>query len=253
MLGVHGRSVHVTDPARYKTKSSQSLVKTYNPDLIFASECIANSCKKSVMDPFPHTQHCPICVRVEPVVVPQATPFRRQFNLRKADWIGYATELDKLILDVEPTPANYNRFVERVRMASRSHIPRECRTEVIPCLTKESKSLYEAYKTQYSNSPFDDGVMASGNALLDSIIKEKKRRWEEVITSTNMSHNSRQAWKTIRMLSNDPTSSSPPCIVNANQVAHQLLLNGRGNISSKPKRPVLPETRGRYLHGITFQ
>ena len=59
------------------------------------------------MDPIPHTQHRPICVRVEPVIVPQATPFRRRFNLRKADWIGYAAELDKLILDVEPTAANY--------------------------------------------------------------------------------------------------------------------------------------------------
>ena len=112
----------------------------------------------------------------------------------------------------------------------------------IPGLTEESKSLHEAYKTQYSNSPFDDGTMESGNALLDSMIEEKKRRWEEVIMSTNMTHNSRQAWKTIRMLSNDPTSSSPPCLVNANQVAHQLLVNGRGNMPSKSKRPVIPET-----------
>ena len=225
-----------------KSFNSAAWKKSYNPDLIFASECIANSCKKSIMDPIPHTQHRPICVRVEPVVVPQATSFRRRFNLRKADWIGYATELDKLILDVEPTPANYNRFVESARMASRRHIPRGCRTEFIPGLTEESKSLYEAYKTQYSNSPFDDGTMESGNALLDSMIEEKKRRWEEVITSTNMTHNSRRAWKTIRMLSNDPTSSSPPYLVNANQVAHQLLVNGRGNMPSKPKRPVIPET-----------
>ena len=52
----------------------------------------------------------------------------------------------------------------------------------------------------------------------------------------------RQAWKTIRMLSNDPTSSSPPCLINANQVAHQLLVNGRGNMPSKPKRPVIAGT-----------
>ena len=184
----------------------------------------------------------PICALVEPVVVLPGTPFRRRFNPRKADWIGYATELDKLITDVEPTPANYNRFVESVRMASRRHIPRGCRTKFIPGLTEESKSLYEAYKTQYSNSPFDDGTMESGNALLDSMIEDKKRRWEEVITSTNMTHNSRQAWKTIRMLSNDPTSSSPPCLVNANQVAHQLLVNGKCNMPSNPKRPILPET-----------
>ena len=145
-------------------------------------------------------------------------------------------------MDVKPTPANYNRFVESVRMASRRHIPRGCRTEFIPGLTEEIKSLYEAYKTQYSNSHFDDGTMESGNALLDSMIEEKKKRWEEVITSTNMTQNSRQAWKTIRMLSNDPTSSSPPCLVNANQVEHQLLVNVRGNMPSKPKRSVLPET-----------
>ena len=84
--------------------------------------------------------------------------------------------------------------------------------------------------------------METGNALLNSMIEEKKRRWEEVITSTNMTDNSRQAWKTIRMLSNDPTSSSPPCLVSANQVAQKLLVNGRGNMPPKPKRPVIPKT-----------
>ena len=64
--------------------------------------------------------------------------------------------------------------------------------------------------------------------------------WEEVITSANMTRNSRKAWKTINKLSNDPTSSNPPCLVTANQVAHQLLVNGRGTMPSKPKRPVLP-------------
>ena len=70
--------------------------------------------------------------------------------------------------------------------------------------------------------------------------EEKRKIWEEVITSTNMTHNSRKAWKTINRLSNDPTSSNPPCLVTANQVAHQLLVNGRGTMPSKPKRPVLP-------------
>ena len=70
--------------------------------------------------------------------------------------------------------------------------------------------------------------------------EEKRKIREEVITSTNMTHNSRKAWKTINKLSNDPTSSNPPCLVTDNQVAHQLLVNGRGTIPSKPKRPVLP-------------
>ena len=61
--------------------------------------------------------------------------------------------------------------------------------------------------------------------------------WGEVITPTNMTHNSRKAWKTIRKLSNDPTTSNPPCLVSANQVAHQLLVNAEA--PCHPSRSVL--------------
>ena len=114
-----------------KSFNSVRWKKGYNPDLIFESDSNANICKKSVMDPIPHTQHHPICVTVQPVVVvPQLTPYRRCFNLRKADWNDYSTELDNRIEDVEPIPSNYNRFVENVRVASKRHIPRGCRTDV---------------------------------------------------------------------------------------------------------------------------
>ena len=83
-----------SNPGPKPTLKTLSHTRTQPPDLIFASESIANMCKKSVMDPNPHTQHRPICVRVQPVVVPQPTPFRRRFNFRKADWNGYSTELD---------------------------------------------------------------------------------------------------------------------------------------------------------------
>ena len=64
--------------------------------------------------------------------------------------------------------------------------------------------------------------------------EEKKKRWEEVITSTNMTHNSHKAGKIIKHLSNDSTSPITPCLVSANQVAHQLFINSRGTMSNKP-------------------
>ena len=48
-----------------------------------------------------------VFVSAHPVMVPQTIPFRRRFNFIKADWNGYSTELDKLIEDVEPIPANH--------------------------------------------------------------------------------------------------------------------------------------------------
>ena len=92
----------------------------------------------------------------------------------------------------------------------------------------------------YSSRPFDDVTIESGNTLIDKMTDGKRKRLEELITSTNMTHNSRKAWNTIQNLYNDPTITNPPCLISAKQVARQLLVNGRGTMPSKPKRPVLP-------------
>ena len=77
----------------------------------------------------------------------------------KADWTGYSTELDNLIEDIGPIPANYKCFVKSVCVTSRRHIPRGCRPEYIPSLTDESNSLYEVYKSPYLSNPFDNGTI----------------------------------------------------------------------------------------------
>ena len=211
----------------------KSTTQTSSSHLIASQTCVGiQPCT------LPHTHNT--APSVQPVVVPQPTPFRRCFNLRKADWNGYSTDLDNRIEEVEPIPYNYNRFVENVRIASRSHIPRGCRTDYIQGLTDESKNLYDAHQQQYPSNPFDNRTMGYGNLLLDNMTEEKRKIWEELITSTNMTHNSRKAWKTINKLFNDPTSSNPPCLVTANQVAHQLLVSSRGTMPSKPKIHVQP-------------
>ena len=100
----------------------------------------------------------PICVTVKPVIVPQPTPFRRCFNLRKAHWLGYSTQVDQNINEVDATPECYEKLVGIIRMSSRKHIPTGSRTNYIPGLTDESKTLYEAYQKQYRCNPLGDGT-----------------------------------------------------------------------------------------------
>ena len=109
----------IHDAKLQKSFNSARWKKGYNPDLIFVSSSIDNMCVKSVLNPIPRTQHRPICVTVNPVLVSRPTAFRRRFNLRKANWSGYATDVDILIDEVDPTPENYERFVEVIRVTSR--------------------------------------------------------------------------------------------------------------------------------------
>ena len=74
-------------------------------------------------------------------------------------------------------------------MASGKHIPRGCRSNYISGLTDESNSLYEAYKKQYTIDPFGETTIDTGNTLIDKMKDEKKKSWEEVITSTDLTHN----------------------------------------------------------------
>ena len=124
-------------------------------------------------------------------------------------------------------------------MASRKHIPRGCITNYIPCLTYELKTVYEAYQEHYRCNPLGDGTKDAGHKLIELMAEQKKERWKEMITSIDLTHDSREAWKTIKSISNDPTTPTSPCLANANQVAHQLLVNGRGNMPTKPKRHIL--------------
>ena len=79
--------------------------------------------------------------------------------------------------------------------------------------------------------------------VLPLLANNRKDTLQAIHTSfvnTAITHSSRKAWKTINRLSKDYTQPQQQCKVTANQVAHQLLLNGKGNSSHTPKRVKIP-------------
>ena len=61
-----------------------------------------------------------------------------------------------------------------------------------------------------------------------------------MIESTDFTYSSRKAWKTINKLTKDYTEPQQQCKVTADQVAHQLLRNGKGNKLYVPRREKMP-------------
>ena len=106
--------------------------------------------------------------------------------------------MEKALKDIEPTPDNYPRFVQAVKKTARAHIPRGCRKEYIAGLTEESSQLLECYEMEFQKDPFSDNTSELSDALMESLGKERRKAWQDLVENINMSKNSKKAWSTIR-------------------------------------------------------
>ena len=127
------------------------------------------------------------------------------------------------------------------RRHARHNIPRGCRTNFVPGLTDESKMLYQEYIERFEKDPFSADTLEAGQNLSSVITECRRRKWQDFIQSTDMTHSSRKAWKTIRVLGNDYTKTQPRSEVTPDQVAHQLLKNSQGNPDHRPRRAKVPK------------
>ena len=80
------------------------------------------------------------------------------------------------ITDIAPTPDNYGSVVDIVKKVSRQSIPRVCRTSCICGLTDETKELYEDYKIQFEDDPFNSQTTETGNRHPDDIAEAQQKK-----------------------------------------------------------------------------
>ena len=97
------------------------------------------------------------------------------------------------ITDIVPTPDNYGSFVDLIKKVSRQNIICGCRTSYICGLTDATKELYEDYKMQFENDPFNIETTETGNSIPDEIAEAQQKKCTTLIESTDCAHSSRKA------------------------------------------------------------
>ena len=197
----------VHDAKQPKSFNSKRWQQGNNPDLAFVSYSIAHLAEKDVMDAIPKTQHRPISIKLNAAIRPRNVPFpfRRRYNLKKAKWQRYAKEVDNGIANTNPVPENYEKFVNLVRRSSNKNISRGCCTSYVCGPNDQSKDMYEDHQRRFAEDPSNEDTVRVGDALLDEISEAQRRKWKEMIESTDFTHSSRKAWKAISKLTKDYT------------------------------------------------
>ncbi|XP_030750457.1 uncharacterized protein LOC115878186 [Sitophilus oryzae] len=217
------------DPKLPCSFNSKIWKRGYNPDNCFVSRNIHDTCCKNVYNAIPKTQHRPIGIQVYSTIKTTKISFRRRFNFMKARWPEYSQVLDEEITNLAPTPSNYHIFVESLRKISRRYIPRGCRQHYIPGLSNASRDTLEQYEQLFAKDPFSDQTITCETALMTALSEAREKKWIETLDRMGMSHSSKIAWNLIKKLDGDPKLSKAPSNVTPNQVANQLLLNGKFN------------------------
>lgn len=223
----------------------------YNPDLLFVSESVAQQCHKSVCSPIPKTQHRPIMCQLLPVIRPQETRFRRRYNFRKANWSKFSEMLDEKVRTIPAVPEEYERFVDVVNLCSRTCIPRGCRTNYLQGVTAETAVLLDEYYKSYNENPFSEETSNVAKCILSSISEAKRAQWEKLMADCDMSRSSQGAWRLLRRLNNDHSQTSTHANVKADEIAHQLIENGKTTSTIKTSKKTFerkPDQETSILH-----
>ena len=69
--------------------------------------------------------------------------------------------------------------------------------------------------------------------------KEREERWRELIETTDMTLNCKKAWKTISKINTENKTNPRVAAVTPNQVANQLILNGKPQHKEKGRRKIM--------------
>ncbi len=124
----------------------------------------------------------------------------------------------------------YSSWTKSVLNAAKMSIPRGCRKNHVPGWTETCQNLYQAF----INNP----TVQNADKLMDELMKCKRERWHEAVSSVDFTHSSRKAWLSLNKLrGRKPKPQQTE--VSANSITGQLVDSGKhSNVDKKFGRSI---------------
>lgn len=229
---------HVFDAKDRGTFKSAAWNREYCPDLCFVSRDEGNKpipITRKVLNDFPHSQHRPVLYEIG-IQIPLITSSPRpRWNFNKADWPGFAEELDKCVRRIPPTLEAYERFVGAVISAAKKHIPRGFRREYIPGWSEESENLYQQFIESNDHEIADQ--------LLHSLDATRRKKWEDKVSSLDYTKSSRQAWSLLRKLGDGKTTARTTSEIHPDKIASHIVMTSKSKRSKNLTKDIKKELK----------
>ncbi|XP_047120158.1 uncharacterized protein LOC124803050 [Schistocerca piceifrons] len=140
---------HLLYNAKDKPTFHSSAWKTKTtPNLCFVSSKntgAAMPASQTVLNRLPRSQHCPVLIKIGLQLQIVISPPIPSWNLRMSNWKAYRESVEKMIMRIPPTAANYAHFYKLLIHAAHKNIPQGTRKYHIPCWSEEFSNLLEEF------------------------------------------------------------------------------------------------------------
>ena len=142
---------------------------------------------RTIYDAIPHSQHRLHSITIKLIITPIEQPFLRHFNLRKANWDDFMSELETNVDKISPVSwRKYSEFLETVRSSARRHIACGCCTKYLSRLSSYSATFLTEYQRLYNSDPFSDNTIEAGQILCSQLKATRQQQWEEMVENINL-------------------------------------------------------------------
>ena len=216
---VDTKLVLLNDPDDPPSFFSRTWLKSYTPDLAFATNDLAGISSRTVLAQLGGSDHRPIRVSFDLGYKPKGANTLPRWNYKRANWERFSDLTDLYSLKINNTRENLNTKIKSMNriilQAAKETIPRGARKNYQPYwseeLQQQEDAVEEARLLVEENGTIENNIAfkAASAKHTQTYIQGARNSWHKKTSELNLDKDSHKLWNLARSLSDENNRSSP--------------------------------------------